>query len=294
MRTPARVATFAAALGVTFGAAALVGASVDPLRDSDESHGHEAEPSAGHGDGHGQAPEADAAAEQPVGLAVAQDGYRLEAEATALPLGRDAELAFRIAGPDGAPVTDFEVEHERRMHLIVVRRDLTGFQHLHPRMDAGGRWGIRLRLPEAGVYRAYADFSAGGRSMTLATDLVVRGPFAPRALPAPAPTDTTAGYTVTLAADELEAGADAELAYDVRLGGRPVDDLEPYLGADGHLVALREGDLAFLHVHPEESATPGRIRFGASLPSPGRYRLFFQFKHDGVVRTVAHTLDVPR
>ncbi len=113
-------------------------------------------------------------------------------------------------------------------------------------------------------------------------------------MPAPAPTDTTAGYTAGLVAERLGAGADAELAYDIRRDGAPVDDLEPYLGADGHLVALREGDLAFLHVHPEESSTPGRIRFGASLPSAGRYRLFLQFKHDGVVRTVAHTVEVPR
>ena len=68
--------------------------------------------------------------------------------------------------------------------------------------------------------------------------------------------------------------------------------MEPYLGADGHLVALREGDLAFLHAHPEESDEPGVIRFEASLPSPGRYRLFLQFKHRGEVRTVAHTLEV--
>ena len=71
--------------------------------------------------------------------------------------------------------------------------------------------------------------------------------------------------------------------------GGPLAGVEPYLGADGHLVALREGDLAFLHVHPEESDTPGTIRFAAELPSAGRYRLFLQFTHDGRVTTVAHT-----
>jgi hypothetical protein len=267
---------------------------VDPVRDSDERHGHETEQSTSHdGDHLPSAAESDAA-EQPAGLAVEQGGYRLEPESIALPRGRDAELAFRIAGPDGAAVTEFDLGHERRMHVIVVRRDLTGFQHLHPAMDANGRWSVRLRLPEAGVYRAYADFSAGGRSTTLATDLVVRGSFAPRPLPAPAPTDATAGYTVGLTADGLRAGADAELAYDVSRDSAPVGDLEPYLGAGGHLVALREGDLAFLHVHPEESATPGRIAFGASLPSAGRYRLFLQFAHNGAVRTVVHTLEVHR
>ena len=106
--------------------------------------------------------------------------------------------------------------------------------------------------------------------------------------------DTTAGYRAELSAQNATAGGSAELSYDLSRDGRPLADIEPYLGADGHLVALREGDLAFLHVHPEESTTPGQIRFGASLPSAGRYRLFLQFRHEGGVRTVAHTLEVSR
>ena len=84
--------------------------------------------------------------------------------------------------------------------------------------------------------------------------------------------------------------------WSTRLGrdGRRLEGVEPYLGADGHLVALHEGDLTFLHAHPEQSDTPGTIRFGAAVPSPGRYRLFLQFKHDDRVRTVAHTLVVAR
>jgi len=66
--------------------------------------------------------------------------------------------------------------------------------------------------------------------------------------------------------------------------------VEPYLGASGHLVALREGDLAFLHVHPEAD----RLAFDAQFPSPGRYRLFLQIKTGGVVRTAAFTHEVSR
>ena len=33
---------------------------------------------------------------------------------------------------------DFDVEHTKRMHFIVVRRDMTGFQHLHPTQAADG------------------------------------------------------------------------------------------------------------------------------------------------------------
>ncbi len=180
------------------------------------------------------------------------------------------------------------------MHLIVVRRDLTGFRHLHPTMAPDGRWSVRLPAGAPGVHRAYADFSTGGHARTLATDLHVPGAVAPRPLPAPAAVAGTDGYTAELAAEGVAAGATADLAYRLRRDGTPLDGVEPYLGADGHLVALREGDGAFLHVHPETSDAPGTIRFGAALPSAGRYRLFLQFRHDGAVRTVAHTLVVPR
>jgi hypothetical protein len=73
-----------------------------------------------------------------------------------------------------------------------------------------------------------------------------------------------------------------------------VQDFEPYLGALGHLVAQREGDLAFLHVHPEdhEGCAGPEIAFHATFPSVGRYRLFLQFAHAGGVRTAGCTVMV--
>lgn len=290
MRAATRIAGFAAVLGVTFGAAALAGASLDPLREPATGHAHDDAAAGAHGAGHGAA-----VSEGPAGLGLSQDGFTLAPEATTLPRGSATELRFRILGSDGEPVTEYDVEHERRMHLIVVRRDLTGYQHLHPVLDGSGAWSVRLTLPEAGVYRAYADFTTGGRSMTLATDLFVAGAFAPVALPAPTPVAGAAeGYRAGLAGHDVTAGRTAELTYTLSRDGRRLEGVEPYLGADGHLVALREGDLAFLHVHPEESDEPGVIRFAASLPTAGRYRLFLQFQHDGTVRTVAHTLVVSR
>ncbi len=289
MTTAVRVAAFAAALGLTLAAAALAGANLDPLRESGGGHGG---PTDGHGTG-AMEPET-MVARGPTGLAVAASGNRLVASATSLGRGATTDWSFRIVDPAGRAVTDFDVEHERQMHLIVVRRDLTVYQHLHPTLDASGRWSVPLSLPEAGVYRVYADFSSGGRATTLATDLFVAGAFTPQPLAAPAAVDEVEGYRAALSANGVTAGTTAELSYDLRRDGRPLEGIEPYLGADGHLVALREGDLAFLHVHPEDSATPGTIRFGAELPSAGRYRLFLQFKHNGAVRTVAHTLEVSR
>jgi hypothetical protein len=81
------------------------------------------------------------------------------------------------------------------------------------------------------------------------------------------------------------AGEPTTLTLHVSRDGEPVTDLQPYLGAYGHLVAIREGDLAYLHVHPEEGPAGPRIDFGTTLPTEGRYRVFLDFRHGDVVRT---------
>lgn len=165
------------------------------------------------------------------------------------PPGTPAEFAFALIGSDGEPVTAFDVEHDKRLHLIVVRRDATGFQHLHPELGTDGVWRTPLTLPTGGVYRAFADFvPTGGQPLTLGADLFAPGDFTP-AQPAPSRVAQVDGYQVTLDGD-LTGGEASQLIASVSRAGAPVTDLEPYLGAFGHLVALRGHDLAYLHVHP--------------------------------------------
>ena len=193
---------------------------------------------------------------------------------------------------DGRAVRDFDEQHDRAMHLMVVRRDLTHYRHLHPSMGADGTWSAALTFPEPGDYRMFADFAAAGRGVTLGDDLEIPGPYETVPLLAPAGADRVGEYEVALSSDVV-AGGEASLVFDVSRNGRPVEDLEPYLGALGHLVALREGDLAFLHVHPEaEDGSGPRISFRATFPSEGRYRLFLQFAHGGRVQTAAFTVEV--
>jgi hypothetical protein len=181
------------------------------------------------------------------------------------------------------------------MHLIVVRRDTTGFQHVHPEMAPDGTWSVPLTLPAGGSYRAFADFApTGGEGTTLGVDVAVPGTFEP-VEHAPSRTAQVDGYTVELTG-ELVPGQASPVTLTVSKDGRPVTDLQPYLAAYGHLVALREGDLAYLHVHPDgepgDGVTPAgpQIEFVAEVPSAGSYRLFLDFQHDGVVRTAEFTV----
>jgi hypothetical protein len=288
MSAPVRIVGFAVLLAVIFAAAALAGAKLDPAVD-ERGVGHEAgsEAMGGHESSSG------ASAGELPGLAVADAGYRLVPARTSVASGPSAEYAFRIVGPDGETVRDFEVEHERRMHLIVVRRDFEGFQHLHPEQLADGTWAVELDARLPGVHRVFADFATAGRSLTLGTDLFVPGGFEPEPLPPMASTANAGdGYEVAIDAPSRGDGAD-RVRFTITRNGRRLRSVEPYLGADGHLVALREHDQAFLHTHPEgKPGGRGPISFQVEYPSAGRYRLFLQFKHAGEVRTAAFTREV--
>jgi hypothetical protein len=281
-----KLAGFAAALVLLFGAAALAGDTVGPDR-SDDSRPE----AGGHGGGETAGGHAGEASAAPVrGLAVAGEGLTLALETTELERGRPSQLRFSIRGAGGRPLRHFDVEQEKRMHLIVVRRDGSGFQHLHPELDSSGTWSVPVTLNDAGSYRVFADFKHDGEARTLAADLNVDGDADYRPLPRPTPTaDTADGYDVRLDAGPVKAGHEAELRFTVSRDGRAVET-EPYLGARGHLVALREGDLAYLHVHPSGDS----VAFTSEFPTAGRYRLYLQFKHDGRVHTAPFTLDVSR
>ena len=97
----------------------------------------------------------------------------------------------------------------------------------------------------------------------------------------------TLNYTVELTGAPV-AGEESTLEFEIFLDGHAVTDIPDYLGARGHLVALRDGDLAYLHVHADEE----RLAFEADFPTPGAYRLFLQFRHGDAVHTAAFTVDV--
>ncbi|MDA3630939.1 hypothetical protein [Saccharopolyspora oryzae] len=231
----------------------------------------------------------------PGGLQISKDGYTFAPETARLVAGEAADYRFRILGPGGTAVTSLAEVHGKKIHLIVVRRDLTRFWHVHPVEVGGGTWSVPLDLVEAGEYRVFVDFQPeGAAGLTLGADLAVAGDYQPRPVPEVAAVSEVDGYEVVLNG-ELVAGQANPLTLEVRRGGAPVTDLQPYLGAYGHLVALRLGDLAYLHVHPDGSPDDGatlpgpEVAFHAAVPGPGTYRLFLDFKHAGAVRTAQFT-----
>lgn len=271
MNTTTRLGGFGVALVAVLGLGGLLGATVGP-----------------------DASTVQAEAPAPVGQGVvaAARGYRLIPAATELaPTGGGFE--FSIEDQDGRPVERFTPIHERDLHLIVVNRELTSFHHVHPTLNPAGFWSIDLPALAPGAYRAVADFQIdGGPRLALGTDLSVAGDYQPAALADPSPTSEVDGYQVTLDTRQSDSG-ELTAQLSVRRDGKLVEDLQPYLGANGHLVAMRTGDLAYAHVHPvdHDDSPPGVVTFDAELTSAGRYGLFFDFKHAGTVHTASFTFD---
>jgi len=265
------------------GAGAAVGAAVGPDPTTPSHSTHDTAP-----------PATAATADTPglAGLAVSQDGYQLQMTATTFPANTPAELQFVIAGTDGSPVTGFDVAHDKELHFIVVSRDLATFAHVHPERDRSGTWTVTAPAMPPGSYRVYADFvPTGGTGLTLAADLAVPGDYTPQPVAAPSDADTVDGYDVAFDGN-LVADEESELTVTVTRNGEPVTDLDPYLGALGHLVAIRDGDLAYLHVHPlDDLDGPGgpAVRFAVDVPTAGTYGLYFDFSHGDTVRTAAVT-----
>lgn len=309
MNTAARLSLYGLGLVAVFGVAAALSGALAPegiatewttsQKETDMQQHSTAGAHADVTDDPGHGGHASAGTAHLGGLAISDGGYTLDAIAAPASTGEQGVLTFRIVDEHGRAVTSYETEHDKELHLIVVRTDGTQFRHVHPERDSDGVWSIAWSWDAAGSYRVYADFTASGSdAVTLSRIVQVAGDHAP-VDPQPSRLAQADGYEAALNGD-LVAGEASELTVSVSRDGEEVTGLEPYLGAYGHLVALRQGDLGYAHVHPEgdapqagETAGPD-VSFAASVPTPGRYLLYFDFQVEGVVHSVPFVVDTTR
>lgn len=214
--------------------------------------------------------------------------YSLKAQQTLFAPNEETMWEFEVVGPQGRP-TSYRVQHERELHLIVVRDDLSTFAHLHPTRDERGTWSIDLSFPKPGSYTAFADVAPDdAEPTTLRLPLLAEGGAGEDVIFEPSLLAMPDDYSVELIG-AVVAGESSHIEFRVAKDGEPIAP-DPYLGAAGHLVAIHLGDLEYLHVHPMEGSEVGSIPFMIHAPVPGLYRLFLQFLHDGAVKTADFTV----
>jgi hypothetical protein len=217
--------------------------------------------------------------------------------------GEPAKLRLEVRERDSrAAYATFETVHERLMHLVIVSKDLTYFSHEHPEMLPDGKFVLSHAFPQPGEYHLFADaapkgagtqvmfakLKVGGKGKSPvveppALSLKARaGTVEAEIVPAENPIPTARTKTVPVVFRDVQ-------------DGRPVTDLENYLGAKAHLILVHEDAVTFVHSHPDEregaSHTDGTVPFLLRLPKPGAYRAWLQFIRGGTLSTAAFRIE---
>ncbi|NIK70754.1 MULTISPECIES: hypothetical protein [unclassified Paenibacillus] len=212
--------------------------------------------------------------------------------------GNRAAIQLNFKDAHGRPVQSFDLNHEREIHLIAVSSDLSEFQHLHPVDEGQGHFTVDTVFPKGGAYKLFADFvPAGGSHQVARTEVTVGGKTtaAVPLVPDKRLVQTVQSTVVSLHTGELQAGKETALAFSFKDAGtgRPVPDMEPYLGAAGHVVIVSSDLRHYLHVHPKEGQTAGpEALFETTFPSPGIYKVWGQFQRHGDLLTSSFTIKV--
>lgn len=214
-----------------------------------------------------------------------------------LTAGQPTSLQFHLER-DGKRVEELEPTHEKLMHLILVRDSLDEFLHVHPEVAEDGRAQIDLTVPEAGSYQVYVDYQPmDGGPGTARSTLSVAGDARPAAeLKTNAPGEVNVGELhadIAIVPSRDGKSQAITLRLKDRQTGGPVTDLEPYLGAMGHLVVIQTATKAYIHAHPEHGKSTSEVTFEVHPPASGHYAGWAQFQRRGAIVTVPFVFAVP-
>ena len=197
---------------------------------------------------------------KPVETPGSAQSYRAEfkAEPAEIKAGESAALVFTVRDAGGKKVRDLPVVHEQPIHLLVISKDLSEFNHLHPEPQADGTYRVAHTFPHGGEYKLYVDYTPKD-SQQVVDQIPLKVVGNPRAAIAlkedSSETNTIDGLRVTMRPDRtLRAGQELMLNFAVadERTKKPVTDLQPYLGALAHFVIVSEDGADFLHAHPME------------------------------------------
>jgi plastocyanin len=219
--------------------------------------------------------------------------------------GKTTELTLSVTDQKlGDSIREFELLHDKLMHVIIVAEDLSYFAHIHPMIKDGNdndtTFTISHTFPEPGKYKLWAEFKPKGGNQTLAAFK-----FNVRGKPLHRPEELVhddkyikpsldGNYQISLKIpDKIVAQNDVDIAFSISdASRRPITNLEPLMAAGGHSVIISSDLREFLHVHPtEEVAGNWRggpdISFKTNFPKPGHYKAWGQFQHQGTLITAS-------
>lgn len=211
--------------------------------------------------------------------------------------GKHATLSFVPKNKDNASVAvPLEVQHEKKIHLIVVSEDLSWFNHIHPEYQADGSYTVDETFPNGGNYFLYADYKpSGGTHQLNKIDLEVKGKTVPAKIYTTIKNTAVSDvYTVTMKPDDGKFISNKAIHFDgvFTKNGKSFDvnQLQNYLGAKGHMVAINIDTKEYIHLHPEVEGVI--LHFHTTFKKAGTYRAWLQFMADGKLLTTDFLIKV--
>lgn len=211
--------------------------------------------------------------------------------------GKPVTLAFTpVHDQQPQALVPLDVEHEKKIHLIMVSEDLSWFDHVHPEYQADGSYTYSTTFPHGGKYLLYADYKPSGSTHQLDQIPVdVSGtPAAAQSYTTARATATSSPFNITLKSESGKFLSHEPIHFDglVFKNGKPFDvnQLPDYLGAKGHMVGIHTQSKAYVHLHPE--VENGKLHFHTTFPETGMYRIWLQFMEGEKLHTVDFTIQV--
>ena len=216
--------------------------------------------------------------------------------------GEEVEMKIQVVDSrNGSVIEDFTIVHEKLMHLIVIKSDLTSYRHLHPE-KRGNTFYQTITFPTEGVYNLYTEFQPENnvQGIAIGKQQVGLGSEEQASLAVTPLTRNFDDYQIALNPQEVGVGKTSYMTFSIRDSrtGQLITDLEPYLGAFGHLVIVSEDTKEYLHVHPSEEIRDTRrrggpeVQFVTQFEEPGMYKVFFQFQRGGKVELAEYVIEV--
>jgi hypothetical protein len=230
--------------------------------------------------------------------------YRVDIafEPKQIPAGRSVSLTFRVRDPKtGAPVTDFQIVHEKYIHFFIVSADLEYFSHEHPVLGPDSIFRHTTTFPKPGTYKLIVDFYPTGATPQLISKIISTAGYR-RALtdawttpPADLQPKTSENLEISLTTEPAQpiAGKKTLLFFHLKpTDGNDAPVIEPYLGAWSHMLIASNDLIDAIHDHPTIADGGPQAQFDIFFPREAVYRIWVQFQRHGKVNTVPFTLPV--
>lgn len=270
--------------------AGFVGCQSQTVQKSGSATATVAQPPHEHGGGHGDHAKSE------------HDGHKMDKSLTLLispqevVAGKPTNFTLMVHDAKGNMLKDFEATHEKLVHLIFIDKLMATFYHIHPEVAPDGKMTVTHTFATGGDFYVYADVKPRGKETeTVRSTLMVKGESpSPASLVSSVPGEVKGDrWSANVSVTPVRVG-ESTVMFEFKDGeAKPLSDLQPYLGAMGHLVVVNVRDGDYAHAHPDEKpSAPGVVRFMVHFAKPGTYKGWGQFKRGGKVFDVPFVVEI--